>query len=41
MCLVIDVIDELYTCDNMILYVMMNGVKVELLFCLNHLEVLK
>jgi len=36
---VIYVIDELYTCDIVTLYVLMNGVKVELLFCLNHLKV--
>jgi len=39
MCLVIDVIDKLYTCDDVTLYVLMNDVEVELLFCSNHLKI--
>ena len=36
MCLVID---KLYPCDDVTLYVLMNDVELELLFCSNHLEV--
>jgi len=39
MCLVIDVIDKLYAYDDLTLYVLMNDVEVELLFCSNHLKV--
>ena len=34
MCLMMDVIDKLYTCDNVNLYVLVNNVDVELSFCL-------
>jgi len=34
MCLMMDVIDKLYTCDNVNLYVFVNNVDVELSFCL-------